>query len=275
MMEENAVKLSIVILTWNSAGFIEKCLGSIKQGFKKWPYEVIVVDNGSSDDSRDLVRRIIPTATLIENNCNKGVAPARNQGLTVAKGQYAMILDIDTYVFPGAIDEIIDYMDENEGVGVCAPKLVYQNGEIQESARRFPTILTKLLRRVRIKGLESNLEQELYNLEQVKEPIEIDYAIGACQVIRKKALNAVGLLDENIFYGPEDVDLCMRMWLNGWKVVYYPDSQVTHFEQRITKKKLISRITIKHLQGLIYYFIKHKYFINREKIYKRIYVSKV
>ena len=161
-------------------------------------------------------------------------------------------------------------MDKNQDLGICAPRLSFEDGVIQESARRFPTAFTKVLRRVNAKWSKEQLKREFYDLREVNQPIEVDYAIGACQVIRKKALDEVGLLDDKIFYGPEDVDLCLRMWLNGWKVIYYPYSQVVHYEQRITKKKFWSKITLAHAKGLVYYFIKHRYFLDRETLYNRI-----
>ncbi len=270
MSEKDGIDISFVILTWNSKKFAEKCLNSIKSSAKTHQYEVIIIDNGSSDNTLELANSTLPDAVIILNDRNRGVAPARNQGLAAAKGQYVVILDIDTYLEDQAINELVDYMDKNERVGICVPRLMYEDGMVQESARRFPTAITKVLRRVETKWSKSKLEQGFYNLNQIKEPIKVDYAIGACQVIRKKALEEVGLLDENIFYGPEDVDLCLRMWLEGWEVVYYPHSQVVHYEQRITKKKLFSRITFEHIKGLIYYFIKHRYFFSRKKLYRRI-----
>ena len=100
MIKETNLKLSFVILTWNSAMFIEKCLGSIKSNVKQSDYEVIVIDNGSSDNTIEMIEKILPLAQIIKNESNRGVAPARNQGLTIAKGEYMVILDIDTNLYP-------------------------------------------------------------------------------------------------------------------------------------------------------------------------------
>jgi len=265
------MKLSIVILTWNSERFVFNCLSSIYQNTIIKDYEIIIVDNGSEDNTLSIIHSKFPQVKLITNSHNRGVAPARNQGIKYALGEYILILDIDTFINEYAIDKLIETLDNNPDIGICGAKLEYENGSVQNSCRRFPLLHEKILRRMDNRFSQKLLIQGNYIEEMDKQlTFEVDYLIGACQLIRKSALEQVGLLDENIFYGPEDVDICLRMWLKGWKVKYVSEATVIHFEQRITKKKVFSYITVKHAYGLLYYFLKYRYCFTRNKIYKRI-----
>jgi len=269
------MELSIILLTWNSKQYIENCINSIynsiKPNIKSNDFEIIVVDNGSTDDTLIILETHYPEIKVIKNECNRGVAPARNQGLEFAKGEYILILDIDTIVYEGSIQKLIEFMNSNPRAGICGPRLVFSNGEIQNSCRRFPLLHSKVLRRVQTKWAVKLLEKEYYISQmQSGNPFSVDYVIGACQLIRRSALDEAGLLDNNIFYGPEDVDLCLRMWLKGWKVFYIPEATIVHFEQRITKKKIFSHMMLKHIVSLLYFFIKHKYLFSRRGLYRRI-----
>jgi len=265
------VKLSIVLLTWNSRRYAEACINSIYKTVKLQDFEIIVIDNGSTDGTLDLLSGRFPDVFLVRNGVNKGLAPARNRGLKLSKGDYILILDIDTVLKESAVNCLVEFMDKNDDVGLCAPRLVFTDGSVQNSCRRFPLVHTKLLRRLDFKWAAGLLESEYYG-EQIKsgQVFFPDYVIGACQLIRREALKETGPLDDKIFYGPEDVDFCLRMWLKGWKVAYVPTAAVVHHEQRITKKKLFSYITVRHIQGLVHYFLKHRYFFSREGIYGKI-----
>jgi GT2 family glycosyltransferase len=270
------MKLSIVLLTWNSEKHVLNCLNSITNNVYARDTEIIVVDNGSVDDTISIISKQFPSVRLIKNSENIGIAPARNQGIKAAQGEYIMILDIDTSVHEGAINTLLKHMETYPEVGLCGPCLCFKDGTLQNSFRRFPLIQTKFLRRINTKWAKNLLMNEYYendgsnNEKSVVEPIEVDYVIGACQIIRRRVIDEVGLLDDRIFYGPEDVDFCLRLWLKGWKVHYLPDAVVTHYEQRITRKRFFSYITIKHIQGLIHYFIKHRYLFSRKSLYSRI-----
>ena len=132
------MKVSIIILTWNSASEIAACLASLVEGVRL-DHEVIVVDNGSQDQTCRLVQHTCPRARLVRNSHNRGVAPARNQGIRLAAGEYIVILDDDTVVQPGAIDCLVGYMDARPEVGLCGPRLTTAEGDVQLSCRRFPT----------------------------------------------------------------------------------------------------------------------------------------
>jgi len=245
------------------------CLVSLPQGFASHPYEVIVVDNGSRGLTPAALREEFPWIQLLVNRRNRGVAPARNQGMRVAHGEYIILLDDDTVVQPGAFDRLIAYMDEHPEAGLCGPRLINPQGQLQLSCRLFPTLNDKLVRR-----LSSPLAQEVARVVEMADwdhgsAREVDYVIGACQVIRQAALAEVGLLDERIFYGPEDVDLCLRMRQAGWRVVYNPEAVVVHKERRMTRS-LFSPLAWRHFWGLVYFFWKHGYLLSRRRLYARL-----
>jgi hypothetical protein len=269
-MSSDNIDVSVIILTWNSQDFFVECLRSAQTHLDGLAYETIVVDNGSRDGGPELLAREFPQVHVIRNSVNRGVAAARNQGLAAARGRYIWLLDVDTRVLGGSVASLIGWMDENPEVGLVGARLVYADGSLQRSYRKFPTIGSKILRRLPGRWLERWRLHEHYSPDPRNSLCEVDYVIGACQFIRRLALDRVGLLDESIFYGPEDADYCLRLWACGWKVVYYPLLTVLHHEQRITKRRIFSRITWRHLVALFYYFRKHSYWFSREGLYARI-----
>jgi GT2 family glycosyltransferase len=256
--------LSIVILTWNSRTLLESCLAALPAATAPLATEVIVVDNGSRDGTTEMLAGRRDVATIV-NPTNRGVAPARNQGLRAAGGEFVAVLDVDTEAAPGSFTALVARLRAAPEVGLVGPKLVDRDGGLQYSCRRFPTLVDKVCRRLPARvgrALVDDVELRWWDHAGVR---EVDYVIGACQVMRRAALDEVGLLDEHIFYGPEDVDLCLRMHRAGWHVEYVPQAVVMHLERRITRK-LFSVLTARHVYGLGYYFWKHRYLVTRPTI---------
>lgn len=254
-------KLSIVILTWNSEADIKPCLDSLITSLEGIKYEIILVDNGSTDNTLEIIETyFLPHIQLISNQKNLGVSRARNQALHLVSGDAVLILDIDTIVNKEALSSLIQCMENDPKVGLCACKLRSLSGEVQLSCRKLPTLRYKIFNILASKNIHvSDNQSQFYEQEmQGDTPFEVEYVIGACQLIRKSALNTVGLLDEHIFYGPEDADFCLRMKLAGWKVVYIPTVSIIHHYQQLTTKKMISVMSWKHTKALIYYFWKHR-----------------
>ena len=263
------MKASIVILTWNSTELLQGCLASLPQAVTHYPYEVIVVDNGSRGETPASLRFAFPWMQLVVNRSNRGVAPGRNQGLRLTHGEYVILLDDDTVVPLETFDRLLAYMDAHPEVGVCGPQLIDGQGQLQLTCRLFPTVGDKIARQLPF-AFARRLRREAELAEWDHKTIrEVDYIIGACQVIRRTALAEVGLLDEHIFYGPEDVDLCLRFRQAGWKVVYNPEVVVIHKERRVARS-FFSALSWRHFLGLSYYFWKHGYLFSRRKLYARL-----
>jgi GT2 family glycosyltransferase len=263
------IKASIVILTWNSTELLQGCLASLPEAVSQEPCEVIVVDNGSRGETPAALRFAFPWMQLVVNRSNRGVAPGRNQGMRLAQGEYIILLDDDTLVLPTAFDYLIAYMDAHPDVGLGGPKLLDLQGALQLTCRLFPTVGDKIARQLPFafaRRMRRETELEEWDHQTTR---EVDYVIGACQIIRRTALAAVGLLDEHIFYGPEDVDLCLRLRLAGWKIVYCPEAVVIHKERRVARS-FLSSLSWRHFLGLSYFFWKHGYLFSRRKLYVRL-----
>lgn len=260
---------TVVILTWNSRQHVTACLQSLRDAAPGYRGELIVIDNGSSDGTPDVVRELAPDARLVQNQSNRGVAAARNQGLALARSPVSIILDVDTVVLPGAFARLLSFLAASPSVGVCGPRLLLPDHTIQRSCQLFPTVIDKIVRQLPAPLGERWLRDvELADWDHLGVR-DIDYVVGACQAIRMSALHSVGWLDERIFYGPEDVDLCLRMRLRGWRVVYLGDAVVRHECQRVTRRRL-NALTLRHIRGLAHLYRTHGYLFSRDGLYRRI-----
>ncbi len=261
-------KVSVVIISWNSKHFLEKCLKSLYEKNKDIEFELIFIDNNSTDGTGDFVKTSYPAAKCIFNNQNRGVAPARNQGLILAKGEFVLILDVDTeFITDEPLRELYSYMNKYTDVGLIGVQLISGDGDIQRSCLKFPSVWVKLLVRFERFGFIENMKMiKDYYMEDLErdKPQNVDYVIGAFQFIRKKMIDEIGMYDDTIFYGPEDIDFCLRAKQASYRIIYYPHVKLYHFYQRITKR-VFTKITYKHLKGLWYFFWKHKY-INYPKL---------
>lgn len=261
-MNKNEVDISIVLITWQMRDLLQKCLETIYKFTEGLNFEVIVVDNYSQDGTLEMIESEYPQVKLLKNVINKGVAPARNQGIKVSKGKYILILDADMEVVENSFKMLYDFLDKNPDCGLVGCKLVDNNFNLQPSCKRFPTLLSFLFRRLESFEIVRNsktLKNHTYQDWDHNESQPVDYVIGACQFFRRELINKIGLYDDKIFYGPEDLDFCMRTWKAGWKVYYFPHTHIIHHEQRITKKNLFSKISLKHIAGIYYLYRKYNF----------------
>ena len=255
--------LSIVVLVWQDRAFLPTCLESIAAGHGDLSVEVVLVENGITLAETEYAP-FMPV--IVHNTENRGVAPARNQGLQRAQGRYLMLLDADTLVSHDALMQLVRFMDAHPEVGLAGPRLQDKQGNLQLTCRKLPTVQTKLLRRMPTRWARALLADEMYAEYDHQTPRVVDYVIGACQIIRREAYAQVGALDEQFFYGPEDVDYCIRTWRAGWRVMYVPDAVVIHNEQRLTQRRAFSKLSLLHAQGLARYFWKHRYLFTRPSL---------
>ncbi len=271
--------ISFIILTWNSQIYIEQCIKSILNDLanikSKYKYEILIIDGGSQDKTLNILKELCckyHEINVINLDKNMGTTISRNIGIRKSLGKYIFVLDSDTEVQEGTISTLIDIFNKKDNIGIVAPRLFYPDGSIQPSCKKFPTIKTKIYKYIPFNITRKIAEKsELYNNiyeKEYKKITEVDYCISAAWMVNREAINDIGLFDENIFYAPEDVDYCLRMWLKGWKVIYNPLASVIHHTQRKSYKDF--NIAWQHLKGLLYYFGKYNYWFNRKKIYKRI-----
>lgn len=251
------IKVSIIILTFNRQKLIQKCLDSLYDNISS-NYEIIVIDNGFTDGALNLLKKY-KRLIVIENSNNVGVAAGRNIGIKKAKGKYIIFLDDDAYVSQMSFEKIIKYMEKNNKVGIIGPKILYPNGKIQESVRHFPTIMSILWRGLLLYRLFPDIKfyskyvMKKFNHNEIK---EVDWVLGACQIIRKKVFDTIGILDEKYFFGYEDIDFCYRAKIAGWKTIYYPYSTIYHNYARESAKGFINRAKLSHIKSIFHYFVK-------------------
>ena len=276
---EQSPEVSLIVLTWNSADYIQRCISSYAESFSNQGVtaEFIIIDNGSTDKTVDIVegeiQKLLPECcqiSLIRCTENLGTTISRNRGLAVARGDFIIICDSDTEFIDGSWRDIFNLIQRDKQIGIVAPALFYADGNIQNSVKKFPTLPDKLKK---IQGILFNLKVEDSDFypdfpwENVR---EVDTAISACWVIGRHVADVVGPLDEKIFYSPEDLDYCLRVWSKGMRIIYYPMLKLTHHTHQITHQKPFSKQSLSHFKGLIYYFFKHHYCFSRKKLYKRL-----
>ncbi|MDB5098752.1 MAG: glycosyl transferase family protein [Cyanobacteria bacterium RYN_339] len=218
--------LSILIVNWNTRELLLACLRSITA-----PAEIVVVDNASHDGSADAVATEFPGVTLIRNDRNVGFAAANNQAYQACRGRYALLLNSDTLVPPGSLERLTAYMAAHPRVGIVGPRLEYGDGSYQISALRFSRPWDVYYEYARFPRLLQPAAQKaprrLIPLSET-EPTPVEYVMGAALLIRREAVDAIGLMDDAYFMYAEEVDWCFRARAAGWEIMYLPTAVITH-----------------------------------------------
>ncbi len=250
------MKLSIIIVHYNTLDLLKKCLSSIYGQAFSFQYEVFVIDNAS--ENFEGIEFNFPLAKIIRNKSNLGFARANNLGLKSAVGEYILFLNPDTEILKGSLEKMLEFLAINPDVGVLGPKLVYPDGSLQLSCRRFYTLRAILMRRVIFLSRLFNRKilVEHLMLDSSESIKDADWLIAACIMFPKRVLEKLGGFDEKYRLYFEDVDLCYRIKKEGLRVVYYPESKIIHHHRRDSAKGL-SRKTIWHILSAVRFFRKY------------------
>jgi GT2 family glycosyltransferase len=231
-------RVCIVIVNWNTRELLERCLmsvaGEVAAG-AAGEIEVIVVDNASTDASADLVQREYPWVKLIANEHNLGFARANNQAIEVSRSDFVLLLNSDTVVRRGAIGTLTEFMERRVGVGAAGAKLLNTDGSLQHSCRPMLTPEREFWRLTYLDRLWPRASYAMASWDE-KRPQEVEVMMGACMMLRREALDEVGLLDESYFMYTEEVDLCYRLAYAGWELWYVPLALVTHYGQASSRQ---------------------------------------
>lgn len=224
-------EISIIIVSWNAQRFLKECLESLSHGINR-SCEVIVVDNGSTDGSPELVTRRFPWAILLQTGANLGFSKANNMGIRRSRGQYVALVNSDVNVFPGCIDRLAEFLDVNPRVGMVGPRIMYGDRRQQSSCRRFPNLwnnvcevlyLNRLFPRSELFGGEHMF---FFSYDRTR---EVEVLVGCFIVARREAIEEFGVLDETFWMYGEDLDWCRRCSVSGWKVMFFPDAEAIHY----------------------------------------------
>ena len=241
---------SAVVVTHNALPWIEQCLQSVRGE------ETVVVDNGSTDGTVDLVRERFPEARLVEQE-NLGLAAGWNAGMAAASGRYFLILNADAWLTDGSLARLVAFADARPGAAVVGPRLLNTDGTLQRSVRGFPTLwrlateylfLRKLAPRTRFLNA---FYAGGFEHDEVR---EVEVVMGACMLVRREAVEQVGPLDEAFFLFSEETDWCWRFGRAGWKVVFFPGAECVH----VGGAAHGGRLYRENLRGHLRFLAKHR-----------------
>lgn len=237
-------KLSIVILNYNTKDLLFDCLDSLRKVAGEVEFEIIVVDNASSDGSCLMVKKNFPEVILIENEKNLGFAAGNNKAQNRVRGEYVLFLNSDTVVYRETIKQTVEYLDKHPEVGVVSCKLILANGRLDKDTRRsFITpwigLVHLILKLDEIFPKSCVFGRYWYGYISEDKIHEVDALQGAFFMTRKKILDDVGWFDEDYFLDGEDIDLSWRIKEKGWKLIYYPKVKTLHLKGA-AKGKLVS-----------------------------------
>ena len=250
--------VSVVIVNWNAGGTLHACLKALFASECAEPYQVILVDNASTDGSHTSLASAYPAVEVIYNTKNVGFARAVNQGLRAVRGQFVVLLNPDVLLTPSAVPRLLQFMATHPDAGVAGPRLLNADGTVQGSARRNPSAWTALFGRsaplTRLFPNNPVSQRELPALSVVgTAPIQVDWLSGACLIARRTAWEQVGPLDERFFLFWEDADWCLRFRRAGWGVYYVPTAYGTHIAGISRAGRRFGSVLDFHLSAYRYY----------------------
>ncbi len=255
--------LSIIIVSWNVKQLLAACLDSIyahlsHQGIS---FEVFVVDNSSQDGTVAMLQRDFPQVKLIANSFNAGFAKANNQAIKLSSGQYVLLLNPDTRLTDDSLLKLLDFVKQQPAPCLAGPKLLYADGSLQPSVRRFPSFSDQFLILLKLHNFFPQLAPlRRYYMQgfTYQKVTEVEQLMGAAILVPREIFDRVGLLDEKFWLLFEEVDFCYRVKSAGYKIYFYPLAQVIHHKGRSFKRQrtLLKQMNFNH--NLFIYFKKHK-----------------
>lgn len=276
--------LSLVILNYKQKGLVKQCVKGILTSNPRLNCEIIVVDNNSGDNCLPEIENFFKQKdqanhqSLFKNNGefeielvtiqasgNDGFAVGNNLGMLKAKGKYVAVLNPDIAVVPGALEKMYEFMENNPAVGILGPKLINPDGSVQDSCRRFPSLVMPIYRRSFLGKLpwgKQGLKHYLMTDFNHSQNITTDWLFGAFLFIRKSLLEKIGFFDERFFMYFEDLDLCRRCWEAGSQVYYLASVEMVHYHNRLSAEKtgvlgIFTKAGRIHLSSGIKYFAKY------------------
>jgi len=226
------IDVSIVIVSYNTKEMTLDCIGSIYSQSKGFSFNIIVVDNASTDGSPEAIAKIFPEVKLIRCEANLGFAAGNNRGFLYATGQYVLLLNSDTLILDNAIDVSVNFMADNPKVGVLGCRVFLPDGSQQQTIFRdisLTSLFTNIFLPNFIKRKSRYFGQSRYMGIDLNEDHEVDAVAGCYMLIRQEILSSVGNLDEDFFFYGEEAEWCYRIRRKGWKIIYHPKAKILHY----------------------------------------------
>lgn len=223
--------VSVIIVSWNAKQHLLRCLESLTDTAGVFSQEIIVVDNASSDGSPEAVTRQFPQVALMRSSENIGFARANNIGIRQSTGRYICLVNSDIILMDGCIEALTEFMDERHAVGIAGPRILNPDRTLQPQCQHFPSIWNHLCQTLGFNKLfpksaffsEPFMKYWAHDVER-----KVDVLSGCFLMVRREAIDQVGLLDEDFFFCGEDIDWCKRFHEAGWNVVFYPGAEAIH-----------------------------------------------
>ncbi len=258
-----SLDISVVIVAWNAKHYLELCLESLAKSPPRRSMEVLVVDNASSDDTVEMIEAKFPWVMLIKSSENLGFAKGNNVAIRQCQGRYIALVNPDVIVFPGCLDSLAEFLDENPKVGDVGPRVFNPDMTMQSTCRRFPTLWNNFCSAMRLeslfKGNRFFAGEHMFYFAHDR-TLAVDVIVGCFSMIRREAFDEIGLLDEDLFMYGDDVDWCRRAWNLGWQVVFYPAARAIHDRGKTTAPFPV-HFAVAQQRSVLQYWTKHHTFL--------------
>ena len=254
-----SVDISVVIVAWNAKHYLELCLESLAKAPPRRSMEVFVVDNASADGSAEMIEAKFPWVKLIKSIENLGFSRGNNVAIRRCQGRYIALVNPDVIVFPGCLDALADFLDQNPKVGNVGPRVLNPDMSMQSTCRRFPTLWNNFCSAT---GLATKFKHSRFFAGEHMfyfphdRTLTVDVIVGCFSMIRRETFDDVGLLDEDLFMYGDDVDWCRRASNAGWQVVFHPGGQAIHDRGKITAPYPV-RFAVAQQRSVLHYWSKH------------------
>lgn len=260
-------KLATITINHNHGEMIRKTIESLFSSAQEIDFESFVINNVIDEATTAWLTKNFPSLAVIQNESPRGFAENINRLIqSHPEFDYYLLLNPDVVCLPGMIETLLGTMEATPEMGIAGPQLMNPDGSVQPNRRRFATLFVLVLRILHLDAIFKHLpaiDRYLMQDTQFFEPTEVDWITGAVLLLRKKALDQVGLFDERFFLYFEDEDLCVQMWRNGWKVVYVPQAMAYHVHIAAGRNKPFSKASFAHIASAVKMFIKYRGKITR------------
>jgi GT2 family glycosyltransferase len=254
--------VSIIIVNWNTCDILKGCLNSLFQQTRTITFQVIVIDNASSDHSVEMIQQEFPQAILISNSVNRGFAAANNQGMRIATGRYVLLLNPDTIILDGAIQKSVEFTDKHPDIGVTGCQVWLNENEIQQTCFSFPTFWNALAQEtglLRIFPHSRIVGRAYYGWWDRKSQMDVDVVSGMFMLVRQEAIQKVGIMDEAYFVYAEETDWCFRFHKAGWRCVFTPAARIVHLDGGSKSTALIkNKMYVQMQKSMLIFHLKQQ-----------------